>query len=428
MAERRKITLKDVRSLAPDEEVWDSAVAGFGARRQKSPVVAYVVMYRTRDGRQRRVTIGRHGAPWTPDTAREEAKRLLGDVARGDDPAAAKSARRRAETVADLCEQYFADASAGRLLTRRKEAKKPSTLATDKGRIDRHIVPLMGRLAVAAVTREDVEGFMHAVADGKTAGRTKSAKKHGLARVTGGKGTASRTVGLLGAIFSYAVRRRMRADNPAAGVERYADGRRLRRLADAEYGVLAAALAKGAEAQIWPPALAAARFLAYSGWRSGEALALTWADVDLPRRTATFESKTGRTVRALSHRACDVLAGMTNVGGFVFPGSQGEGRMMTGFPKFWARIAKLGSLSDDVTPHVLRHSFASLASDLGYSEPTIATLVGHKGRSMTSRYVHSADGVLLAAADKIADRITELMGIAREDAKVVSISRRSVRP
>lgn len=82
---------------------------------------------------------------------------------------------------------------------------------------------------------------------------------------------------------------------------------------------------------------------------------------------------------------------------------------MAGFPKLWAQIAKFGDLPDDITPHVLRHSFASLAGDLGYSEPTIAALLGHKGRTMTSRYVHAADAVLLAAADAVADRTTQLM-------------------
>lgn len=82
---------------------------------------------------------------------------------------------------------------------------------------------------------------------------------------------------------------------------------------------------------------------------------------------------------------------------------------MAGFRKLWNRITKLGALPDDVTPHVLRHSFASLASDIGYSEPTIAALIGHKGHSITSRYVHSADAVLLAAADAVADEAVRRM-------------------
>jgi integrase len=94
---------------------------------------------------------------------------------------------------------------------------------------------------------------------------------------------------------------------------------------------------------------------------------------------------------------------------------------MTGFPKLWARIAKLGELPADITPHVLRHSFASLAGDLGYSEPTIAALVGHKGHTITSRYVHTADKVLLAAADDVANRTAELMGDAKPAADVVPL-------
>ena len=112
---------------------------------------------------------------------------------------------------------HLADAEAGRLLTRSKAPKKASTLAVDKGRIERHIKPLLGRLAVAAVTREDIERFLHDVAEGRTAGETKTAKKRGLARVTGGRTAATRAVGLLGGIFTYAVRRSMRADNPAHG-------------------------------------------------------------------------------------------------------------------------------------------------------------------------------------------------------------------
>ena len=94
---------------------------------------------------------------------------------------------------------------------------------------------------------------------------------------------------------------------------------------------------------------------------------------------------------------------------------------MVGFPKLWARITKLGELPVDITPHVLRHSFASLAGDLGFGEPTIAALVGHKGHTITSRYVHSADKVLLAAADDVANKTAELMGDAKPEADVVRL-------
>lgn len=223
---QKRIGLKDIRALKPGEIIWDGAVGGFHARRQKSKTVSYIVVYRTAEGRQRWQTIGRHGSPWTPDTAREAAKRILGHVVDGADPAAEKHSKRKAASVAELCDLYIADAEAGRLLTRRKAAKKASTIATDKGRIERHIKPLLGSMKVATVTREDVDGFMHAVAEGRTAARTKTGKKRGLANVRGGKGTASRTVGLLGAIFSYAVRHQMRPDNPVRGVIRFADGRR----------------------------------------------------------------------------------------------------------------------------------------------------------------------------------------------------------
>lgn len=423
MADRKRIGLREVRALGPNQEVWDSAVPGFGARRQRSTAVAYVVIYRTSEGRSRRYTIGRHGAPWTPDTARDEALRILGEKVTGADPAADKQSKRKAETVADLCDAYYADAEAGKLMTRRRAPKKASTLATDKGRIDRHIIPRLGRLKVAAVTRSDVETFMHDIANGKTAGRAKSGKRRGVSNVRGGLGTASRTVGLLGAIFTFAVRRGLRGDNPVHGVMRPADGRRERRLTDPEYEMLGSALRKAEEAAIWPAAVAATQFLALTGWRSGEALALTWAEIDLPRRTATLaDTKTGKSVRPLSHAAVDVLRDLPRIGDLVFPPTRGDGHM-TGFRKLWDRIRALGGVPADITPHVLRHSFASLAGDLGYSELTISALVGHKGHSVTSRYVHAADAVLLAAADAIADKTAERMGEMKRDGQVIELRR-----
>ena len=422
MKARKRIGARQIRNLEPGQTIWDGAVRGFGARRQRGDAVAYVLFYRTKDGRTRWHTIGRHGAPWTPDMARAEATRLLGRIVEGEDPAAAKKTARHAQSVAQLCDIYLADAEAGRLLTRRKRPKKMSTLVTDRGRILRHITPLLGRLPVAAVSRADIETFMHDVAAGKTAGRSKT-KPRGLAHVRGGRGTAARTVGLLGAIFSYAVRHGMRADNPVHGVTRFADGKRNRRLSEAEYENLGAALRAAEAEQEWPGAVAAIRFLALTGWRRGEVLGLRWSEIGLERRTAQLvDTKTGDSLRPLAHRACAILCSLPRIGDFVFAASRGDGPM-TGFPKIWAKLLKRHGLPADVTPHVLRHSFASLASDLGYSEATIAALIGHKGRTITSRYLHSADAVLLAAADHVADHTAALMGEPNDSATVVPLRR-----
>ncbi len=425
MASAKRIGKREIAALQPGQIIWDRDVSGFGARRQTN-AISYVLIYRTAEGRQRWHTIGRHASPWTPDTARKEATRLLGSVACGLDPAALKQAKRSARSVAELCDIYLADAEAGRILTRRKAAKKESTLVTDRGRIERHIKPLMGTMRVPAVTRADVEAFMHDVARGKTSGRSKTKRRHGLANVRGGKGTAARTVGLLGSIFSYAVRHQMRPDNPVRGVERFADGQRKRRLSDEEYRAIGEALRKAEKNnEIWPPTIALTRFLLLTGWRRGEGLALKVSELDLARRTATLgDSKTGRSVRPLSGAATDLLrfaiCNTSKPDRLVFPASRGGG-LMAGFPKMWDRIAKSAGLPDDVTPHVFRHSFASLAADLGYSEPTIAALIGHAGRTMTSRYLHSADAVLLAAADAVAEKTLDLMNGGAAKAHVIAL-------
>src|SRR5262245_52356929 len=260
MGERERIGQRHIKALRPGQVVWDSAVIGFGARRQRSEAVSYFVFYRTAEQRQRWHTIGRHGAPWVPDTARDEARRLLGDVARGKDPAGAKQTGRKAVAVAELCDRYLADANAGLVLTRFGQAKRASTLAIDVGRIERHIKPLIGALAVGAVTDADIRNLRDAVAAGKTACHMKTGRR-GLARVRGGKGTATRVLRLLGGIFTFAVAHGMRVDNPVRGVPQFRDGQRDRRLAGTEYLTLGKAL-RGADKRAWPPAVAAALFLA----------------------------------------------------------------------------------------------------------------------------------------------------------------------
>ncbi len=418
------ITIDSLKKLAPGKTEWDrgrGSVGGLGARRQKGDAITFVLKYRTREGRQRWQTIGRYGSPWTPDMARDEARRLLGRVVEGADPAGDKQEARKAETVAALCDAYLDAAAAGKIL-RRGKPKKASTLAIDRGHVGRHIKPQLGHFKVAAVTTRDLERFYDDVSEGKTAARVKTGK-HGLARVTGGRAAATRTLALLGVVFSYAVRQGLRTDNPAHGIEKHACNERQRRASDAEYAALGESLRTMPETA-WPLGVAATKFLTLTGWRSGEALALRWSEVDLVTRTARLaDTKTGFSLRPLSHEACEVLRGLPRLGGVVFPASTGNDKRMSGFRKIWLRIAAKAGLPNDITPHVLRHSFASIAADLGFSELTIAALLGHRKASVTSKYAHHADAVLLHAADAVSDRIADLMGEAQTKRGVVPLRR-----
>jgi hypothetical protein len=87
---------------------------------------------------------------------------------------------------------------------------------------------------------------------------------------------------------------------------------------------------------------------------------------------------------------------------------QGEDNAFGSFPNHWKQLFEDAPLSD-VTPHVLRHSFASIANDLGFTEVTIAALVGHTKGSVTSKYIHTLDTALIMAADTISGYIQGLL-------------------
>src|SRR3954471_1737299 len=137
-----KLTKRAIDAIAPvlgtDLFVWDDELPGFGLRAKGSGSKSFILQYRNRTGRSKRLTIGRYGV-LTPEQGRQRARRLLADVSHGKDPAADRAADREAMTVEELCREYLDRAARGLIITRRKHAKKASTLYTDRGRIERHI-------------------------------------------------------------------------------------------------------------------------------------------------------------------------------------------------------------------------------------------------------------------------------------------------
>ena len=202
----------------------------------------------------------------------------------------------------------------------------------------------------------------------------------------------------------------IRIDNPAHGVVKFAEGRRQRRLIDDEYRHARQGAVDGGSGGCLEASYR--RYMADDP--DGMAPRRSAGSEMVGDRSATTnctlaDTKTGASIRPLSELTCAVIQSQPRIGDLVFPSRSGE-TPIVGYRKMWLRIAKLGDLPADITPHVLRHSFASLAADLGYNEPTIASLLGHKTHSITSRYVHSADAVLMAAADAVANATMKLMG------------------
>jgi integrase len=93
-----------------------------------------------------------------------------------------------------------------------------------------------------------------------------------------------------------------------------------------------------------------------------------------------------------------------------------------GLKRVWRGLLQRAGLAG-VTLHTLRHSFASVAADLGYAEATIGALLGHASGTVTGRYTHVLDVVLIAAADRVATTVQGYMtGESREPKERQSIA------
>ena len=387
---RDKITKRSVDALKPrmngaEAMLWDTEVKGFGCRVQRGGSKSYIVHYRVGSGRSaplRKLTIGKHGAPWTPETARKEARRLLGTVEGGADPAADKIARKEAPTIADLAERFLAEHA---------EAKRKASTAVEYRRLlDRIILPALGKRKVTDIDRRDV-GKLH----------------HGVRNTPY---QANRILAVLSKMFNLAEQWGLRPDgsNPCRHVEKFGERKRERMLSPAELARLGDALGS---CEGSPYAVAAVKLLVFTGARLGEVLGLRWDWIDIERGEALLpDSKSGAKTLHLPPPALAVLTELPRQNGnpHVIVGHK-TGAAMVNLEKPWRAIRAIADL-DDVRLHDLRHAFASVAASSGMGLPIIGKMLGHTQAATTHRYAHLASDPVKAAAAVVAGKIAAAMG------------------
>lgn len=430
----RSITKRLIDSLKPDggeRFVWDSALPGFGVRVQKTGAMSYVVKYRAGSGRAaptRRLTLAKIGT-LTPDEARKQARKVLGAVANGADPAAQRAAEKRASTLAEVAEQF---------LTRHVAAKRAeSTAESYRDLLERLALPELGRHKAEKITTAEVQRLHARLAD----------RPH----------LANRLLRVLSSLFTYAGKAGLVpvGFNPCRGIEKFPEDGRERYLSVEELGHLGEALreaetvglpyavdetkpkAKHAPKEenrrtvMGPHAAGAIRLLILTGARLREILHLRWDEVDFQRGLLFLpKSKTGKKTIVLNAPALSVLSDLPRIGVYVIAGaSAGEKDECprSDLKKPWQAIARRAGLTG-VRIHDLRHTHASVGAGAGLGLPIIGKLLGHTQVATTARYAHLDSDPLRKASNFIASEISAAMGeapVSRSNVTKLSKAKRS---
>ena len=394
-----KLTNGFVTSIQPrdkDVVVWDTEIPGFGIRVRPSGKRVYILKYRTKQGRQRKPTIGQHG-PLKANKAREIARRWLVDVADGGDPSADKQAVRHAPTMADLCDRYLKEHA--------EPHKRPSSVANDRRLIEKRVVRELGNHTLNAVGRADLARLHHSL------------------RKTPYE--ANRTLALLSKMFNLAEAWGLRPDgtNPCRHLKKFKEKKRERFLSPDELAELNKVLVEAERSQTeMPGVILAIRLLILTGCRLGEILTLKWEWVDFEAGCLRLpDSKTGSKTVQLGTPALTLLSESPPQpdNPFVIVGRR-PGTHLVNLEKPWRRIRAKAGL-DDVRIHDLRHTFASYGAAANLSLPIIGKMLGHTQAATTQRYAHLAADPVKQAAEVVSNSIAAAM--TGESADVVILAR-----
>jgi integrase len=225
---------------------------------------------------------------------------------------------------------------------------------------------------------------------------------------------ANRTLAVLRKMFTLAERwhLRPRGSNPAAGHDSFPERKdRGARLTDEQLAQVGRALAElETERRFGPLVFAMLRLNMLTGWRPIEVRQLCWEDVDLDRRVVTLrEAKTGTRSGFLGKPAAAILAGLPRVmhNPYCFPGRT-PGKPLQETKRLWLAVHERAGLPETLRLYdLVRHTFNTVAQEVGVAPEMVQVLVGHVPMSISARYTHFALARTLEAADLAAEAIQE---------------------
>ena len=406
------LTKRVIDAASPKDKryyVWDSALSGFGVRIGTSGDKTFIVRYRAEGGgrsaAQRFVTVGRYGT-LAPEQARKHAKTILGGVAKGDDPADERRAKRREMKITGLVDLYETEGCVIQRGKRQGEPMKALTKQYTLARLRHHVVPLLGHKRASEVNPGDIERLVRDVTAGKTARDEKVGPRKRLI-VRGGEGAARKVVRDLSAVFSFAGRREIVPRNPCAtAAVRKTDNQRQRFLILEEVARLGAALDELEQDGVNPKALNIARLWALTGCRRNEIAGLTWPEVNFEESLLELDdSKTGKSIRPLGAAAVVLLKSIDKQDGsdFIFPAERGALHFQ-GTKTIWSRAIDKAGLPG-VTPHTLRHTVGSTAISTGEALALTGAILGHANPRSTAIYAHVQNDPSRRAANRVTKKI-----------------------
>lgn len=362
------LTDRAIRSLKPSQgrgEYFDRSLAGFGVRVAPTGRRTFVLRYRSKTGREHRISLGTYPALSLAD-ARDRARQLIAAVARGEDPAAERQAV-AAGTFAEVAESFLEHHAA---------LRSPRTYDAYRRVLERDVIPRWGKWKAPDVHRAHVMELLDEIAHDR-----------------GAPIAANRTRAILHSLFNFALARDLVPSNPVAGVPRPApESRRDRVLSPSEIQTLWNVLDGEAE-----PLRSLVRFLLLTGQRSGETCRLRWADVDQGAATWSIpgsDRKGGRAHRVpLSPEALALVDGLHPVTGdseyvFASPSARAEGGPFQWLSHAAGRLREAAGFAFRI--HDLRRTCASGLAELGTDRDTIGKVLGHK----------SADAGVIAIYDR----------------------------